>query len=60
MPLNQVHEICDQVIERLEEFPEVDRAYVHIEPEAGINLPLCYREVVGVPTVRKFDTYING
>ncbi|GAP22050.1 cation diffusion facilitator family transporter [Leptolinea tardivitalis] len=33
MPLNQVHEICDQVIERLEEFPEVDRAYVHIEPE---------------------------
>lgn len=33
MPLNQVHEICDQVIERLESFSEVDRAYVHIEPE---------------------------
>ena len=33
MPLNQVHEICDRVIERLESFNEVDRAYVHIEPE---------------------------
>jgi cation diffusion facilitator family transporter len=33
MPLNQVHGISDQVIERLESFPEVDRAYVHIEPE---------------------------
>ncbi len=33
MPLNQVHVISDQVIERLESFPEVDRAYVHIEPE---------------------------
>ncbi len=33
MPLNQVHAICDQVIERLESFTEVDRAYVHIEPE---------------------------
>jgi cation diffusion facilitator family transporter len=33
MPLNQVHAISDQVIERLEEFPEVDRAYVHIEPD---------------------------
>ncbi len=33
MPLNQVHEISDRVIERLEDFPEVDRAYVHIEPE---------------------------
>jgi len=33
MPLNQVHMISDQVIERLESFPEVDRAYVHIEPE---------------------------
>jgi cation diffusion facilitator family transporter len=33
MPLNQVHEISDRVIERLEDFPEVDRAYVHIEPD---------------------------
>jgi cation diffusion facilitator family transporter len=36
MPLNQVHTISDQVIERLEEFPEVDRAYVHIEPDDWI------------------------
>jgi divalent metal cation (Fe/Co/Zn/Cd) transporter len=28
MPLNQVHMISDQVIERLESFPEVDRAFV--------------------------------
>jgi len=33
MPLNQVHEISDRVIERLEDFSEVDRAYVHIEPD---------------------------
>jgi cation diffusion facilitator family transporter len=33
MPLNQVHTISDLVIERLEDFPEVDRAYVHIEPD---------------------------
>jgi cation diffusion facilitator family transporter len=33
MPLNQVHEISDRVIERLEDFPEVDRVYVHIEPD---------------------------
>ncbi|HEX7555002.1 MAG TPA: cation diffusion facilitator family transporter [Leptolinea sp.] len=36
MPLNQVHTISDQVIERLEDFPEVDRAYVHIEPDDWI------------------------
>ena len=30
--LNEVHQIADNVIERLEEFPHVDRAYVHIEP----------------------------
>ena len=36
MPLNQVHTISDLVIERLEEFPEVDRAYVHIEPDDWI------------------------
>lgn len=33
MTLNEAHSISDQVIERLEELPEVDRAYVHIEPE---------------------------
>jgi cation diffusion facilitator family transporter len=36
MPLNQVHAISDKVIERLEEFPEVDRAYIHIEPDDWI------------------------
>ncbi len=36
MPLNQVHAISDKVIERLEEFPEVDRVYVHIEPDNWI------------------------
>jgi cation diffusion facilitator family transporter len=33
MPLVQVHAICDEVIERLESLGEVDRAYVHIEPD---------------------------
>jgi cation diffusion facilitator family transporter len=33
MTLNQAHAIADAVIARLEEQPEVDRAYVHIEPE---------------------------
>jgi cation diffusion facilitator family transporter len=31
--LNEVHAISDEVIERLEGLKEVDRAYVHIEPE---------------------------
>ncbi len=31
-PLNQVHNIEDAVIAALEDMPEVDRAYVHIEP----------------------------
>ncbi len=30
--LNEVHEITDLVIKRLEAFPGVDRAYVHVEP----------------------------
>ena len=30
--LNQAHVICDQAIEVLAAFPEVDRAYVHVEP----------------------------
>lgn len=31
--LIEVHEISDLVIRRLEEFPGVDRAYVHVEPD---------------------------
>ena len=31
--LDEVHEINDRVIEALESIPEVDRAYIHIEPE---------------------------
>jgi cation diffusion facilitator family transporter len=30
--LNEAHAICDQATERLEALPEVDRAYVHVEP----------------------------
>lgn len=33
MTLDQAHSIADEVISRLEGMPEVDRAYVHIEPE---------------------------
>lgn len=33
MTLDEAHTIADEVIERLERLPEVDRAYVHIEPE---------------------------
>lgn len=33
MTLSNAHDIADEVISRLEELPEVDRAYVHIEPE---------------------------
>jgi len=32
MTLNQAHAICDLAIEALTSFPEVDRAYVHVEP----------------------------
>ena len=31
--LTEVHEISDNVIKKLQEFPDVDRAYVHIEPD---------------------------
>jgi cation diffusion facilitator family transporter len=31
--LIEAHAICDQITELLEEFPEIDRAYVHIEPD---------------------------
>jgi cation diffusion facilitator family transporter len=31
--LDEVHEINDRVIEALESMPEVDRAYIHVEPE---------------------------
>ena len=30
--LNEAHAICDQATEKLEALPEVDRAYVHVEP----------------------------
>jgi len=33
MTLTQAHDISDEVIARLEALPEVDRVYVHIEPE---------------------------
>ena len=32
-PLDEVHEITDRVIEALEALPEIDRAYVHVEPD---------------------------
>lgn len=35
--LNEVHRISDQVIKRLEEFPGVDRAYVHVEPHDWVD-----------------------
>ena len=31
--LDEVHELTDRVIVALEEMPEVDRAYVHVEPD---------------------------
>ena len=30
--LKEAHKICEQVTERLEALPQVDRAYVHVEP----------------------------
>jgi len=30
--LDEVHAVTDAVIDALEELPEVDRAYVHVEP----------------------------
>jgi cation diffusion facilitator family transporter len=35
--LNEVHAISDAVAERLQEFPEVDRVYVHVEPDGWID-----------------------
>jgi len=32
MPLTETHEINDAVTEKLEAMPEVDRAYIHLEP----------------------------
>jgi len=37
MTLNQAHAISDIVITKLQSIPEVDRAYVHIEPEDWID-----------------------
>lgn len=31
--LDEVHEVTDRVIEALEAMPEIDRAYVHVEPD---------------------------
>jgi cation diffusion facilitator family transporter len=31
-PLDKVHAVTDRVIEALENLPEIDRAYVHVEP----------------------------
>ncbi len=31
--LIEAHAICDRITERLEEFAEIDRAYVHVEPD---------------------------
>jgi cation diffusion facilitator family transporter len=36
-PLTQSHAISDEVIARLQALPEVDRAYVHIEPENWVD-----------------------
>jgi cation diffusion facilitator family transporter len=33
MTLDEAHGIADEIIRRLEGMPEIDRAYVHIEPE---------------------------
>lgn len=35
--LIESHEISDKVIRRLEEFPDVDRAYVHVEPDDWVD-----------------------
>ena len=35
--LTEVHAISDMVSKRLEEFPDVDRAYVHIEPDDWVD-----------------------
>ena len=35
--LNEVHAISDEVIQRLQEFPGVDRAYVHLEPHDWVD-----------------------
>jgi cation diffusion facilitator family transporter len=36
-PLNEVHAITDAVANRLKEFPEVDRVYVHVEPDGWVD-----------------------
>jgi cation diffusion facilitator family transporter len=33
MSVDEAHAIADEVITRLEEMPQIDRAYVHVEPE---------------------------
>ena len=39
-PLGEVHDITDRVIEALEALPEIDRAYVHVEPDDESPKPL--------------------
>jgi cation diffusion facilitator family transporter len=36
LTLNQSHALCDLATEALEKLPEVDRAYVHVEPTGHI------------------------
>jgi cation diffusion facilitator family transporter len=36
-PLYETHAISDELIRRLEELPEVDRAYVHVEPHDWVD-----------------------
>lgn len=42
--LEEVHAVEDQVIAALENLPEVDRAYVHVEPLESINNPVPTKE----------------
>jgi cation diffusion facilitator family transporter len=35
--LNEVHAITDAISARLQEFPEVDRVYVHVEPDGWVD-----------------------
>ncbi len=37
LTLNESHAIADQVIDALEELPDVDRAYIHVEPHDWVE-----------------------
>jgi divalent metal cation (Fe/Co/Zn/Cd) transporter len=32
-PLRDAHRITDEIIDKVSEFPEIDRVYVHLEPD---------------------------